>query len=80
MNDRDVLTTKATTRINNHVYEGVMKHLQYGQLSSLMRKFFNSILQLMEEGKLMDIINYIYGVSDLTLPKIKEEKTDDIDG
>ena len=65
----EVRTTKATVRIDNQVYDAVVKKLHYGQLTSLIRTIFHSLKILIDRDEFFAIVNYMNGLNELNLPK-----------
>lgn len=81
MPDQEEFNTKATVRINNELYNTVKKELHYGQFSLLFRNFFLALKIKIKKDKFMDVINFIYGNSSLTLDRITKDnvkETDDV--
>lgn len=65
---------KATVKIEKSLYLFVKGNFYHGQLSKLIRNVFESVRILILNGKINDIVLYISGQRNLTLPKIKLKK------
>lgn len=62
---------KATVQIEKELYERVTTRLHYGQLSTLLRNMFESMDDMIKDGKLMHIVKYIQKEGALTLKPSK---------
>ena len=67
-------TRKIAVDLDVEKYTELKDRFYHGQMTSLFRSFINSILILVRGGKISDIINYIQGENDLTLPKERIKK------
>lgn len=65
---------KATVKIEKSLYLFVKKNFYHGHLSHLIRNVFKSIQILINNGKKDNVILYITGQRNLTLPRIDKEK------
>jgi len=65
---------KATVKIEKSLYLFVKGNFYHGQLSKLIRNVFESIRMLILKGKINDIILYLSGQRNLTLPRVLQEK------
>lgn len=65
---------KVTVKIEKDLYLFVKGNFYHGQLSKLIRNVFESIQILIRKGKVKDIILYISGQRNLTLPKTIQKK------
>jgi len=65
---------KATVKIEKSLYLFVKGNFYHGQLSKLIRNVFESVQMLIQNGKIRDIILYISGQRNLTLPKVEQKK------
>lgn len=65
---------KATVKIEKSLYLFIKGNFYHGQLSKLIRNVFKSVRILILKGKINDVILYISGQRNLTLPKVKREK------
>jgi hypothetical protein len=68
---------KATVKIEKSLYLFVKGNFYHGQLSKLIRNVFESVQVLIQNGKIKDVILYISGQRNLTLPKIKQKNRRD---
>jgi len=66
-------TTNATVKVDTELYQRVTKKFNYGDITTLFRAIFTAIDQIIQEGKLIEIINYMYGREDLLL-KVPKKK------
>lgn len=57
-----------SVRVNDVDYLYLMDKLHYGQLSRLTRLFLAAMVQLIEEGKIQEVLNYLYQTKELTIP------------
>jgi len=57
-----------SVRVHDVDYLFLMDKLHYGQLSRLTRLFLASMIQLIEEGNIQSILDYLYQTKELTLP------------
>ena len=60
-------TKQATARIESELYDRVTSNFHQGQLTTLFRNIFESLDELMKNGRLIDISNYIYKAKPLHL-------------
>jgi len=65
---------KVTVKIEKSLYLFVKGNFYHGQLSQLIRNVFKSIQMLIVNGKKDNIILYLSGQRNLTLPKTRKEK------
>jgi hypothetical protein len=65
---------KATVKIEKSLYLFVKGNFYHGQLSKLIRNVFESVQMLILKGKIKDVILYISGQRNLTLPRINQKK------
>ncbi len=65
---------KVTVKIEKSLYLFVKGNFYHGQLSKLIRNVFESINLLILKGKIKDVILYLSGQKNLTLPKIEQKK------
>ena len=65
---------KATVKIEKSLYLFVKGNFYHGHLSQLIRNIFKSIQILIQNDKKDNVILYIAGQRNLTLPRIKKEK------
>ena len=65
---------KVTVKIEKSLYLFVKGNFYHGQLSKLIRNVFESINLLILKGKIKDVILYLSGQRNLTLPKIEPKK------
>ena len=65
---------KATVKIEKSLYLFVKGNFYHGQLSKLIRNVFESVRALILKGKINDIILYISGQRNLTLPRVIQKK------
>jgi len=63
---------KVTARINKDLYTQVQEHFHHGQQTKLLRQLFLSLDTLIKDGKLNDILDYMYKGKALNLPAIGE--------
>lgn len=67
-------TKKATVDIEESLYLFVKGNFYHGQLTKLIRNVFSSVKILILDENIKDVIMYISGQADLTLPKIEIKK------
>ena len=60
--------SKITARIDNDIYNAVMKHFHHGQQTLFLRKVFDSLKKLIDEDKFGEVTDYLYKEDDLILP------------
>ncbi len=60
--------SKLTARIDPVMYNKVKEHFHHGQQTQFFRQVFDSLSQLIDEGKASEITNYLYNDKPLTLP------------
>jgi len=65
---------KVTVKIEKSLYLFVKGNFYHGQLSKLIRNVFESINLLILKGKIKDVILYLSGQRNLTLPKVEQKK------
>ena len=65
---------KATVKIEKSLYLFVKGNFYHGHLSQLIRSVFKSVRMLILSGKKDNVILYIAGQRNLTLPRIEREK------
>ena len=65
---------KATVKIEKSLYLFIKGNFYHGHLSHLIRNVFKSIQMLILKGKKENVILYITGQRNLTLPRIEKEK------
>lgn len=65
---------RCTVNVEKSLYLYVKHSLYRGQISKLVQNVFKSIKLLLENEKIEDVIMYLSGQQDLTLPKIPQEK------
>lgn len=63
---------KITARINKDLYNQVQSHFHHGQQTRLFRRIFLSLDILIKDGKLNDILDYMYKGKELKMPAIEE--------
>ena len=71
-------TAKLTVHIEKELYQRVKDKFHYGQLSKLFRNIFESLDKKIKEKELIDIVNYIYKETSITLYPV--EKPNDSNG
>lgn len=65
---------KVTVKIEKSLYLYIKGNFYHGHLSQLIRNVFKSIQLLIQKGKKDNVILYITGQRNLTLPRIEKEK------
>jgi len=60
--------SKLTARIDTELYDKVKDHFHHGQQTQFFRQVFESLWQLIDEGKTSEITDYLYNNLALTLP------------
>ncbi len=71
---QNIEVKKATVKIEKSLYLFVKGNFYHGQLSKLIRNVFESVQILILRGKINDIILYISGQRNLTLPRVTKKK------
>lgn len=65
---------KLTVKIEKSLYLFVKGNFYHGQLSKLIRNVVESIQMLILNGKIKDILLYMSGQRNLTLPRVVQKK------
>lgn len=65
--------SKVTARVDRELYDYVKSHFHQGQQTNLFRTIFTSLKQMIDEGNFSQVMDYMYGTADLTLPNNKKE-------
>lgn len=64
--------TRVSALIDSDEYGKISSHLNYGQLTTLMRKFFGSLNLIVSKKGFNDISLYLNNGKDLLLPRNKD--------
>jgi maltose-binding protein MalE len=64
--------SRVTARVDAVLYNKVQQHFHYGQQTKLLRNVYDSIQQLIEEGKFDEVTDYLYKGKALMLPSVEE--------
>lgn len=64
--------SKVTARVDRDLYDYVKNHFHQGQQTNLFRSIFTSLKQMIDEGRFGEVMDYMYGTSDLVLPNVKK--------
>lgn len=70
---------KVAFKVPRHTYYKAKDKFYHGQMTKLLRNVIESISDLIQQGKVLDIVSYIHKEKPLTLYPIGE-KSNDIDG
>ena len=65
---------KATVKIEKSLYLFIKGNFYHGHLSQLIRNVFKSVKELILNGKKDNVILYIAGQRNLTLPRVNKKK------